>query len=100
MALAKEPTVDFAVFKQCPRFTTGVNLCFYSNAYGGKVTLNKQTVPIKNTITLQGGYTFNEETEAETFLGALNGETLSKTPQNVPGGLLGLVKCNEISKTN
>ncbi len=53
-----------------------------------------------NTITLQGGYTFNEETEAETFLGALNGETLSKTPQKVPGGLLGLVKCNEISKTN
>ena len=54
----------------------------------------------QNTITLQGGYTFNEETEAETFLGALNGETLSKTPQKVPGGLLGLVKCNEISKTN
>jgi hypothetical protein len=28
---------------------------------------------------------------------ALNGETLVKTPQKVPGGLLGLVKCNEIS---
>jgi hypothetical protein len=73
-----------------------VNLCFYSNVYGGKVALDKQTVPIKNMITLQGGYTFNEETEAETFVGALNGETLSKTPQNVPSGLLGLVNCNEI----
>jgi len=29
-------------------------------------------------------------------VGALNGETLSKTPQNVPGGLTGLVNCTEI----
>lgn len=45
LGVGKEPTGDFARFKQCPRFTTGVNLCFYSNAYGGKVILNKQTVP-------------------------------------------------------
>ncbi len=95
-AAAKEPTGDFAVFKQCPRFTAGVELCLFSQTIGGEVTLNKQTVPITNTITLQGGVTTNEATEAETFVGALNGETLSKTPEKVPGGLLGLVKCNEI----
>lgn len=37
-----------------------------------------------------------KETDVETFVGALNGETLSKTPQKVPGGLLGLVNCTEI----
>jgi len=95
-ALAKEPTGIFAVFKQCPRFTTGVNLCIYTQTLSGEVTLNKQTVPIASTITLQGGIIRNEETEAETLVGALNGESLSKTPQKVPGGLLGLVKCNEI----
>jgi hypothetical protein len=96
-ALAKAPTGDFAVFSQCPRFTAGVNLCIYSQTKSGEVTLNKQNVPITNTITLQGGIIRNETTEAETFVGALNGETLSKTPQKVPGGLLSLVKCNEIS---
>jgi hypothetical protein len=96
-AMALEPTGDFAVFKQCPRFTTGVKLCLYAQTTSGEVTLNKQTVPIEKTITLQGGITINEETFAETFVGALNGETLSKTAQKVPGGLLGLVECNKIT---
>jgi hypothetical protein len=95
-ALAKEPTGDFAAFKQCPRFTSGVNLCLYSETMSGEVTLNKQTVPITKTIVLQGGIIYNEETEAEKFVGALNGETLSKTPQPVPGGLAGLINCSEI----
>jgi hypothetical protein len=95
-ALAKVPTGDFAVFKQCPRFTVGVNFCLYAQTKSGEVTLNKQTVPIANTITLQGGIIRNTETEAETFVGALNGQTLSKTPQPVPGGLAGLVQCFEI----
>lgn len=98
-ALAKEPTGDFAVFKQCPRFTPGVNFCVFAQIPSGEVTIGATTVPITNTITLQGGYERNEEKEpvTEKFFGALNGQTLSKTPQPVPGGLAGLVKCNEIS---
>lgn len=97
-ALAVEPTGDFAVFKQCPRFTSGVNFCVFGQIKSGEVTLGKQTVPIKNTITLQGGYERNETgtSVTERFVGALNGDTLSKTPQPVPGGLLGLINCNEI----
>jgi hypothetical protein len=96
-ALAKSPTGDFAVFSQCPRFTKEVNLCVYIQSTSGEAILGKQAVPVTKTITLQGGIIRNEETEAETFVEALNKESLSKTPEKVPGGLLGLVKCNEIS---
>jgi len=96
-ALAKEPKGEFAAFKQCPTTTKGVNLCLFSETLSGSVTLNKQTVPIEKTITLQGGIQANEETGAEKFVAASNGETLSKTPQNVPGGLLDLVNCTEIT---
>jgi hypothetical protein len=97
-AVAKEPTGDFAVFKQCPRFAPGVNYCIFAQIMSGEVTIGTSAVPIKNTITLQGGYDRNEEKEpvTETFSGAINGDTLSKTPQPVPGGLAGLIKCNEI----
>jgi hypothetical protein len=59
-------------------------------------------VPIVNPVTLQGGLgmpvrNVEEETFYEAFFGASNGETLSKTPQPVPGGLTGLVNCKEIS---
>ncbi len=98
-ASAKEPTGDFVAFKQCPRFT-GAYLCLHAETLSGSVTLHKQTVPInedkKHPIVLQGGIKVNPATGAETFMAALNGETLSKTPQNVPGGLSGLVNCTEI----
>lgn len=95
-ANAAAPTGEFAVFKQCPTSTVGVNLCLYSRTTSGEVKIGKQAVPIEKTITLQGGIELNEETFAESFVGAVNGETLSKTSQNVPGGLLGLINCSEI----
>jgi hypothetical protein len=52
-------------------------------------------VPIKNPVTLQGGFE-GAGTEIQ-FYGAEDGNTLSKTAQPVPGGLAGLIKCNEIS---
>jgi hypothetical protein len=93
-ALAKEPTGDFAVFKQCPRFTAGVHVCIYAQITGGEMTLNKLTVPFVNPVTLQLGAT-NWASEEEEVVGAL-GETLSATPQPVPGGLAALIDCNEI----
>jgi hypothetical protein len=59
--------------------------------------LHKVTIPYTKTVTIQGGIKRNAETGAETFIGALNGETLSKTPQTLPGGLLSLLGCREIS---
>lgn len=90
-ALAKEPTGDFAVFKQCPLSNPAVSLCIFAQSSGGEFKVGTTTVPINKTITLQGGSIVNEETGAETFVGASNGETLSKTALTVPGGLLGIM---------
>jgi hypothetical protein len=85
-----EPKGDFAVFAQCPLSNPEVNLCFFVQSTGKEFIIGTKTVPVNKTITLQGGSILNEETGAETFVPAANGETLSKTPLTVPGGLLGL----------
>jgi hypothetical protein len=71
--------------------------CLFATTESGEVILHKQKVPITSPITLQAGTTSNSETGEEHVVGALNGETLSKTPENVPGGLLDLVNCTEIT---
>lgn len=58
--------------------------------------IGKEKVPIVSPITLQGGVELFLTGE-EKVIAAEDGNTLSKTPQKVPGGLAGLVKCNEIS---
>jgi len=88
-AMAK-PTGEFEVFAQCPTTNPSVSLCFYATSSGGEFNIGTKKVPINKTITLQGGSIVNEETGAETFVPAANGETLSKTPLTVPGGLFGI----------
>jgi len=88
-ALAKKPTGDYVNFANCPTKTTGVNICVFAQTNSGEFKIKKTEVPITKTITLQSGIIENEVTEAETWVNAANGaETLSKTPQSVPGGLL------------
>jgi len=95
---ASAHTGIFAKFDQCPSTNPSVFKCLQSTTTSGKVVLGKKTVPIVNPVVLQGGVSLaNEETFFSEFFGATNGETLSKTPQPVPGGLTGLVNCKEIS---
>ncbi len=96
-ALAAEhhPTGNLAVFKDCPTANKATESCVFAQTESGEFVVGKEAVPIKNKITLQGGI-HETASGAEEFIGAENGETLSKTPQPVPGGLLGLVRCNEI----
>jgi hypothetical protein len=96
-ALAKKPTGDFAIFSDCPTATAGLTDCIYSEVTSGEVKIGTTAVPINKTIVLQGGFIENEATEVQSFVGATDGNTLSKTALAVPGGLSGLVKCNEIS---
>lgn len=95
-AVAKAPSGDFAPFGQCPRSTAGVELCLYSQTLGGEVAIGGTVVPIKHTMTLQGGIAFEPGPEHQRFVGALNGETLSRASQPVPGGLTGIVGCAAI----
>jgi hypothetical protein len=82
---------EFTIFADCPLSTPELSGCVVANTESGEVTLGKKTVPIENVITLQGGFTEERETGALTFVGAADGNTLSKTAQTVPGGLLGVV---------
>ncbi len=90
-ALAGEhhPTGDYAPFVDCPLSNPSLTFCLVAQTSSGEFTVGKKTVPINKTITLQGGTIENEETGALTFVGAENGETLSKTALYVPGGLFG-----------
>jgi hypothetical protein len=87
-ALALKPTGEWAQFGDCPLKVTGVNSCVFAQTSSGEFKISTTAVPITKTITLQGGIITNEETGAETFVNATDGNTLSKTPQTVPGGLL------------
>jgi hypothetical protein len=91
------PKGEWAVFADCPTSNVELAGCLVARTESGEITIGNSTVPIKNTQTLQGGFTENEETGEQSFVGAADGNTLSKTPQPVPGGLAGLIKCNEIS---
>ncbi|MGH2902120.1 MAG: hypothetical protein ACRDK7_00780 [Solirubrobacteraceae bacterium] len=93
------PEGEYAVFADCPLSNAEVNGCIVAKTESGEFVIgtHKTRVPIEKTITLQGG--FEEEIAAEfhePFVEAADGNTLSKTPQNVPGGLLG-IKCEEIA---
>lgn len=90
-ALALKPTGDFVNFGDCPFNNPAVNQCIFAQTTSGQFTVGSTEVPITKTITLQGGLIFIEEPRSETFVGALDGNTLSKTPQTVPGGLLKIV---------
>jgi hypothetical protein len=80
----------YGSFAQCPTENPEVAACLVAVAETGKFTIGKKTVPIEHPITLQGGLIVNEETGALKMAPAKNGETLSKTAQKVPGGLIGI----------
>jgi len=95
---AAEPKGVFSVFSDCPTTTPGVALCIYGVTTSGEFSLGKTKVPINKTITIQGGAipTGNPENGKEYFLApAKDGNSLSKTALNVPGGIFG-INCYEI----
>jgi hypothetical protein len=89
IAAPHHPTGEFAPFADCPLNTAATENCVYSVSNGGYFAVGKKTVPLKNPVTLQGGFKENAAEEVE-FIGAEDGNTLSKSPQPVPGGLLGI----------
>jgi hypothetical protein len=92
VAASHSPTGEFAQFKECPLSRATLFGCVYSESNGGFFQIGKKNTPLKNTVILQGGIEpkVGGEPGEFSFFGAENGDTLSKTPQPVPGGLLGI----------
>jgi hypothetical protein len=91
-AMAGKPTGEFANFGECPQSNPSVNQCIFAQTTSGQFSIGSTEVPIKKTITLQGGLILNESTGSETFVDAkIASNTLSLTPQTVPGGLLKII---------
>ena len=94
LAVTHHPKGEFAQFADCPLSNPGTIACILGKTESGEFVVGKEAVPIAKVITLQGAV--GVVGGKEGFIGAEDGNTLSKTPQKVPGGLAGLVKCNEI----
>jgi hypothetical protein len=92
---ASAHTGEWARFDNCPSTQEGVVKCIQAITTGGEVVIGNKTVPIVNPVTLQGGLT-KPTKNVRSMVAATNGETLTKTPQPVPGGLAGLINCKEI----
>lgn len=89
-AAPHSPTEEYAQFADCPLSRPNLFACVYSESSSGFIQMGKKTVPIKNPVILQGGFEPDATGEHALFFGAEDGNTLSKTPQPVPGGLLGI----------
>lgn len=83
-------TGNFTKFAQCPYKNAEVKKCIYAVTESGEMVLGSKKVPIESPVVLQGGYG-KQVAGIAPFFEATNKETLAKVPQNVPGGLLGIV---------
>lgn len=88
LASSHHPTGEFEQFGECPLNRVTITDCIFSLSNGGSFKVGTKTVPLVNPVTLQGG--FEGGGSSIKFYGAENGDTLSKTAQPVPGGLLGI----------
>ena len=77
---------------------SGRALCQYSQITGGEITIGAARVPVDKTITLQSGaIPIAPENEIEfVLLPAADGDSVSSTELNVPGGLPTLLSCREL----
>ena len=83
-------TGEYTRFANCPYTNIEVVKCIISTTETGEVILGSKKVTIEKPVVLQGGYGKSVSGNSP-FFAATNGITLSKAPQNVPGGLLGIV---------
>lgn len=87
-AAPHSPTGEYAQFADCPLSHSELFACVYSETTSGYFQMGAKTVPIVNPVILQGGIELTET--GGSFVGAEDGNTLTKVPQPVPGGLLGI----------
>ena len=92
------PNGDYAQFADCPLHNPATDVCIVAQTESGKLIIGKKTISITKTITLRGGIHQDEATEEQEFIGAQDGDTLSRAPQAIPGGLLEIVDSRLLPK--
>jgi hypothetical protein len=92
------PKGIFKVYSDCPTEIPGLALCTYAETTSGELAIGSTKVPINKPIVLQGGAipTGGVNPNEYFLLPAKDGNSLSKTELNVPGGLTDLINCEEI----
>jgi hypothetical protein len=95
---AAEPKGIFKKYNDCPTEVPGLAICTFAQTTSGEFSIGSTKVPINQTITLQGGGIPTGGPNPNEFflLPAKDGNSLSKTELNVPGGLLNIVNCEDI----
>jgi hypothetical protein len=81
---------NYARFAHCPYKSPEASKCIYSTTTGGEVLLGSAKVPIVNPAILQGAYSGPDKNGISKFIGPPDELALSKAPQPIPGGLLGI----------
>ena len=79
-------TPNIEPFADCPVYVKHVAHCVVATTTSGEFKLANKTVPITKPIVLQGGIIEG----SHVLVPAANGNTLSRTPLTVPGGLTGI----------
>lgn len=89
-ALSTAEKERFIQFSDCPLGHAAV--CIVSNTTGGEFVIGKmhKAVPLSKPILMQGGLAENS-VAAQPLVAAADGNSLAKVPQEVPGGLVGLL---------
>jgi hypothetical protein len=90
VAARHHPTGPYSVFADCPSSDPAVVLCIVVHLTQGELTIGKKTILVNKTMTLQGGMVPSGVVNNFILAPAEGGETLSRTPLDVPGGLRGI----------
>jgi hypothetical protein len=90
---------DYAAFTGCPLSNSATDVCIFARTESGELRIGKRTIPITRTITLRGGIHEDEATGKQELIEAAGGQTLSVTPQLIPGGLREIVAPGVLPKT-
>lgn len=85
------PTGIYAQFADCPLSGPSAEICITARETGGEFVVGRKIVPIDTPLMLQGGFFNTEGVEESTFIGAEDGDTLSKPALSIPGGLAGVL---------
>jgi hypothetical protein len=85
-ASVHHPSGEYAPFAACPLANPNTDVCFFAQTEGGELRIGRQTIPITETITIQGGIHEDQASGHQEFIAAEGGETFSRDPQAIPGG--------------